>query len=225
MSGSNLGENKPEASNSDSNPKELKLSKELQIAVATGAATIFVGVLTFMGTVIVSTYDTFITKPKERNLQLMLKVLEKEKDLEILNRVGFLIDAELLEGTVFWDINKPLMEQKAVIYLGNKLMWAAQYEGAGFQALLDQNLLQANEYFSTSWKYYNEYNNVQEINTLINQVKTEDYKKWTEKEWTEKMYCPITKYFYWGMPDGIKKQMNEKVDKYKAECENSVKKE
>jgi|694.fasta_scaffold07767_15 hypothetical protein len=187
--------------------KKAQIPLELRIAIWTGITSIAVASITFLGTVIASGFDNFITKPRERNTQLILKVLEKEKDLEILNRVVFLIDSGLLEGEVYWDVNKPLNKQKAEIFLGKKLMWAAQYEGAGFQALLDEKLEKAKDYFSKSWSYYPEYHKVQEINTLINKLIKNGG---TINDWGKEVYCPIVKEHSWGMPDLLKTQMTEK---------------
>ena len=184
--------------------EKTQLPLEFRIAIWTGITSIAVASITFLGTVIASGLDNFITKPRERNTQLILKILEKEKDLEVLNRVGFLVDSGFLEGNIFWDINKPLTKQRAVTHLGNKLMWAAQYEGAGFQALLDEKPEKAKDYFSKSWNYYPEYNKVQEINTLLNEL-TKDGKK--IDNWGKEVYCPIVKEHSWGMPDLVKTQM------------------
>ena len=67
-----------------------------------------------------------------------------------------------------------------------------------------RTLEKAKDYFSKSWNYYPEYNKVQEINTLLNEL-TKDGKK--IDNWGKEVYCPIVKEHSWGMPDLVKTQM------------------
>lgn len=77
--------------------------------------------------------------------------------MEVLNRIGFLIESNLLKGDIFWDPQKKNLKDDASVYLGQQLMLAAQYEGAGIISLIHGDIENSEFYFNEFYKAYNKY--------------------------------------------------------------------
>ena len=169
---------------------------------------------------------------ERRQTELVLRVFEVSKYPQGNREAGkldidsFAKNMELLNSgkllnpiSLWWFLPKEMERQKpdipAMIKTAEKLLetkWtkAAQYEALGFQALLSKDIDKAKIYFPKSYKAYQRYHNVEEINTLINKL-TKNGR--TINDWGKEVYCPILDKktgYSWGMPDEIKVQMSQK---------------
>jgi hypothetical protein len=148
---------------------------------------------------------------EKRQTEILLRIFEvskyssNQKDSGKLDADAFADNLELLDLTKFYEKSLPVQEirEKAKQILDRTWTKAAQYEALGFQAVLNKDIVNAKDYFQKSYKAYDEYHYVDEINKFIgNKTQIQD--------WSKDIYCPILKEFSGGMPNEIKVQMSQK---------------
>jgi hypothetical protein len=89
----NINLNKEQTGN---NPTQPTIPIEIQVAI-------WAAIITFMGSSILKFWDFFVILPRQRETELVSKILEKDNDLSFLNRIAFLREAGLLQETkLFW---------------------------------------------------------------------------------------------------------------------------
>ncbi len=165
-----------------------------------------VAAIPFLSSAISTLADAFVIGPREQRTELLLKIFEKEEDLEVLNRLAFVIEANLLEGDIFWDRERQLNEDHLKeLYITNDLNIAAQYQGSGLEAILQEDTLRAREYFREAWGAFNTYGSVEEIAYML---KSKDFT-------TYEKGCITAHRYTWNTPEFLEKRLHAK---YPASC-------
>ncbi|MBD2620380.1 hypothetical protein H6G48_01140 [Microcystis flos-aquae FACHB-1344] len=153
---------------------------------------------------IVTGYAQWQSNLAERNTQIILESLKESNDynglIDSLNKLSLLQKTGLLSSKIDYDKFKEFVPET----IATNLVTATQYEVLGFQALLDQKLGQAQDYFNKSYQAYPTYHNVDEISQKLLKKKT------SVSDWGKEIYCPIVDQYSWGMPPDLKQQMNQK---------------
>lgn len=149
----------------------------------------------------VTGYAQWRSNLAERNTQIILESLKESNDynglIDSLNKLSLLQKTGLLSLKIDYDKFKEFVPET----IATNLVTATQYEVLGFQALLDQKLGQAQDYFNKSYKAYPTYHQVDEISRNLLKKKT------SVSDWEKEIYCPIVDQYSWGMPEDQKKQM------------------
>lgn len=182
--------------------KEESKEKSLVRVILENATTY--GLIGILIGAIVTGYAQWQSNIAERDTQIIIESLKESNDynglIDSLNKLSLLRKAGLISAKIDSDKFKQLLPDT----IATNLVEATQYEVLGFQALLDQNLGQAKDYFNKSYKAYPTYHNVDEISNKLLKKKT------SVSDWGKEIYCPIVEQYSWKMPEDQKKQMTTK---------------
>jgi hypothetical protein len=137
---------------------------------------------------------------------LIIQSLDSPNFEQALQNLKFITEAGLIDDPDGKIKNAAVNNQPIIQPSPDISNIASSLEYRGFQALLSNNLNEAQTAFQLAYKNYPTFHNVDEINKLLKNKKD-------SVNWDREIYCPILKNYVWGMPNDLKQQM-----KTKAKC-------